>query len=129
MAGKYQTQVPEGVRCFFPYRGELYRDQIVMPASMKKEMLQGIHDGHLGVTKCLEHANSSISWPGISKEERRQKEASLFDQPMSLIKYVYWKDAQFNSSKVETKVKNCLKNETPFDDYDIIHQVRFIYRI
>jgi hypothetical protein len=38
---KYQTQVPEEVRCFFPYRGELscvkgkliYCDQIVIPAS------------------------------------------------------------------------------------------------
>lgn len=68
---------------------------------------------------------SPIQNNDLTDEERRQKEASLFDQSMALIKDVYWKDAQFNGSKVETKVKNCLENETPYDDYDTIHQVRY----
>lgn len=59
----------------------------------------------------------------LTDEERKHKEAVLFDQAMGLIKNVYWKDAQFNGSKVETRVKECLKNEEPYDDYETIHQV------
>ena len=53
---RYQTQVPVEVRRFFAYRAELsysegklpYRNQIVIPAALKKEVVQRVHDGHLG---------------------------------------------------------------------------------
>ena len=50
-------------------KGLLVRNQkIVVPASMRAEILLKIHEGHQGVTKCRERANLSIWWPGLSTE-------------------------------------------------------------
>ena len=40
--------------------------------SLERDVLQRIHDGHLGVTKCLERAKSSVWWPGITKEIKKK---------------------------------------------------------
>ena len=43
-------------------------DRIVVPTSMRQEILSRIHDGHPGVVKSQERANMSVWWPGLSGE-------------------------------------------------------------
>ena len=42
----------------------LRNNQIVIPVTMRKQVLNVIHTGHLGVSKCIERAKSSVYWPG-----------------------------------------------------------------
>ncbi|GBM88229.1 hypothetical protein AVEN_206349-1 [Araneus ventricosus] len=40
--------------------------RLIIPESMKSEILKAIHEGHLGITKCRARAKESIWWPGLS---------------------------------------------------------------
>ncbi|KAG1938993.1 retrotransposable element [Pimephales promelas] len=61
---------------FFPVRAELCmseglllrKNRIVIPQTMRKDMLQRLHEGHLGVEKCKRRAREAIYWPGINKD-------------------------------------------------------------
>ena len=47
----------------------LYDDRIVIPRSMRLQILDCIHTGHLGLTDltCRSRASTSVWWPGLSK--------------------------------------------------------------
>ncbi|UYV81368.1 hypothetical protein LAZ67_20000963, partial [Cordylochernes scorpioides] len=42
--------------------------RLVIPASMKLEILDKLHDGHFGITKTRLRARETVWWPGISEE-------------------------------------------------------------
>ena len=42
--------------------------QLVIPASLRTDVLRHLHDGHQGITKTRENASSSVWWPGLSTD-------------------------------------------------------------
>ena len=71
-----KTSLTAAVKPYFPlsaefsvYDGLLLRGgHIVIPPPLRKELLNRIHSGHQGITKCRERARQSIWWPGLAKE-------------------------------------------------------------
>ncbi|XP_030031283.2 uncharacterized protein K02A2.6 [Manduca sexta] len=69
-------QVESEIKCYYSYRDELGEweglivkgNQIVIPKSMRKEILGKIHYAHLGIEKCKQLARKTIFWPNMSKE-------------------------------------------------------------
>ena len=70
------TQVVAAIRPFWSHKdlltvvgGLLLRGhQIVIPKSMRKEMLKLAHDGHLGIVKTKKRARQSVWWPQMNNQ-------------------------------------------------------------
>ena len=43
-------------------------NRIVIPPPLRKDMLDRLHTGHQGITKCRRRALQSVWWPGLSKQ-------------------------------------------------------------
>ena len=41
---------------------------LVVPSSMRLNVLGKIHQGHQGITKCRERAKAGVWWPGLSRQ-------------------------------------------------------------
>ena len=73
---EYKDDVKMGARHLYPIRGELSEwngiltkgDRIVIPCSLRQEVLQRIHEGHMGVNKCREKAQQAVWWPHIGQD-------------------------------------------------------------
>ena len=76
-SGWPSKQVMSGaVRLYHPVATELSVEngllmrgsRIVIPAALRLEMLDKLHTGHQGITKCRERARQSVWWLGLSKQ-------------------------------------------------------------
>ena len=44
----------------------LYQDRVVIPSSLRKVILQGLHSAHQGVSAMQSRAQSIVFWPGMT---------------------------------------------------------------
>ena len=66
----------EDVQSYWNFRNELSEaegiilkgEKIVIPTSLRKDMLTRIHRGHLGIVKCTQRVREAIYWPGDIEE-------------------------------------------------------------
>ncbi|KAK7096429.1 hypothetical protein V1264_005727 [Littorina saxatilis] len=46
----------------------LYGSRIIIPETLRKDVLQKVHAGHQGIVKCRALARESVWWPGLSSQ-------------------------------------------------------------
>ena len=71
-----RREVPADIQEYWNYRDELSEvndiilkgEKLVIPCSMRKEMLTKIHTSHLGIVKCKQRARDILFWPGMGKD-------------------------------------------------------------
>ena len=70
------TDVSELARPYWNFRDKLSvldgvllkGNCIIVPKSMRTDVLNHIHEEHMGVSKCRLRAQTSVYWPGINSE-------------------------------------------------------------
>ena len=68
-----RKETPEHLRQYWSFRDEIsvydgvaYRShQVIVPSSLREEMLQKIHKAHQGVDSSIRRARESLFWPGM----------------------------------------------------------------
>ena len=80
-----QSRSP-AVRQYWSYRDELTcldgllfkGDKIIVPKTLQSEMLEKIHETHLGIVKCKNRARQALFWPGMSSRIEETVTAGAF---------------------------------------------------
>ena len=75
-------ETPHSIREYWSIRDELavsdgivYKGmKIVVPPSVRPEMLAQIHESHLGINKCKQRAREILFWPGMSQQVQNMVE-------------------------------------------------------
>ncbi|XP_064423636.1 uncharacterized protein K02A2.6-like [Latimeria chalumnae] len=71
-----RSAVEPSIREYWNYRDEismnegllLKGDKLIVPDSMRKEMLDKLHSSHFGIEKCRIRAGDILFWPGMNKQ-------------------------------------------------------------
>ena len=86
---QFKEDVQLAARDFFIIIGELSLhdgllvrgDRTVVPFSLRKQILERIQEGHMGMAKCSEPAAQSVWWPRIGKDIKKSCRHCLEKQP------------------------------------------------
>ena len=71
-----RDDVPPSLRQYWTYSEELTcldgllfkGEKVILPQTIKSEMLEKIHETHLGTVKCKSRARQVLFWPGMSSQ-------------------------------------------------------------
>ncbi|XP_053385871.1 uncharacterized protein LOC128550595 [Mercenaria mercenaria] len=71
-----RTDFPSSLQDLFPFRDHLstvdgvaiYKDRLVIPASLRQDILTSLHSAHQGVTSMTSRAEQSVFWQGITAD-------------------------------------------------------------
>ena len=71
-----RRSLPQELHTFWNYREDLSMEnglitkgaRLLIPSMLRRKVLEQIHDGHLGIEKCMLKARDSVFWPGISND-------------------------------------------------------------
>ena len=77
-----RRMLPHKLHAFWNYREDLSMEnglitkgaRLIIPSTLRRKVLEQIHEGHLGIEKCMLKARDSVFWPGISNEIRETVE-------------------------------------------------------
>ena len=77
-----KSTLPPSLVLYYNYRDELTvqdgiilrGDRVVIPTSLRQDIKQKVHTGHLGINSCLRRARELVYWPGMSNEIRQYVE-------------------------------------------------------
>ena len=72
----HHTSGEPSIRQYWGIRAELQvaeylifkGERVVIPSSMRAEVLKKVHEMHLGIEKCKARARASMYWPGMTNE-------------------------------------------------------------
>lgn len=75
---EHKSQCPVAAKPFWSVRNNLaeadglllYGERLVVPVSLRRKVMTGIHDGHFGEVKCVLRARSAVYWPGCDDQIR-----------------------------------------------------------
>ena len=75
-----RKQAPACLQPYWNIRADIYEsdgflyvgERLIIPHALRKQILQKLHMGHLGVQKCTERARKSFFWPGLSNDIREE---------------------------------------------------------
>jgi len=70
----FRHEMPAPIREYHQYKDELhtidgvilYKDRIIVPPSLRDEVLSALHAAHQGVSSMISRAEVSVFWPGIT---------------------------------------------------------------
>jgi transposase InsO family protein len=73
---QHKSNVLEQLRPYWSFKDELHiisgvifkNGLVIIPKSLRNQMLRVIHDGHQGIDRCKGRAREVLFWPGISRD-------------------------------------------------------------